>query len=185
MLTAALSKLSPADRLIAEQQRFCPVLDGSRLGSMGIPVKLTIDGQTVFVCCPGCQRAALEDSDATLKKVATAKASRSAPAQPPPRGSGESGDNPKIRAALAGLSDTDRTLAEQQRFCAVLTSNRLGTMGPPVKVLLGTTPVFVCCAECLEKALAEPDPIHRQAEELRRKWGTGSRLRMPGFVRNC
>jgi multidrug efflux pump subunit AcrA (membrane-fusion protein) len=53
-ITAALGKLSADDRQLAEQQRTCPILAGSRLGSMGPPVKLTLDGETVFLCCSGC-----------------------------------------------------------------------------------------------------------------------------------
>lgn len=68
-ITAALAKLSPADRALAEKQKFCPVLPDSRLGSMGVPVKLTIDGKTVFICCAGCKESALKDEKETLKKV--------------------------------------------------------------------------------------------------------------------
>ena len=42
---------------LAEQQRTCPILKDSRLGSMGPPVKLTLDGETVFLCCSGCKGA--------------------------------------------------------------------------------------------------------------------------------
>ena len=68
-IKAALTKLSPADRKLAEAQRFCPVLEDSRLGSMGAPVKLVIDGETVFVCCVGCQEDAQADGQAVLDKV--------------------------------------------------------------------------------------------------------------------
>src|SRR5262245_59710560 len=39
-IEAALAKLSPEDRKIAEQQKFCAVSNKSRLGGMGTPVKL-------------------------------------------------------------------------------------------------------------------------------------------------
>jgi Cu(I)/Ag(I) efflux system membrane fusion protein len=66
---AALAKLSDTDRQLAESQRFCPILEGSRLGSMGPPVKLMLDGQPVFLCCKGCRKKALADPQATLAKV--------------------------------------------------------------------------------------------------------------------
>jgi membrane fusion protein, copper/silver efflux system len=69
-IEAALAKLSPADRKLAAAQKFCPVLPDSRLGGMGTPVKLIIDGQEVFLCCAGCRTKALKDSEATLAKVA-------------------------------------------------------------------------------------------------------------------
>lgn len=61
-IRAALSELNPADRKIAEVQRFCAVLRGSRLGSMGKPVKIVVDGEMVFVCCEGCEADAREKS---------------------------------------------------------------------------------------------------------------------------
>ncbi|HQU46038.1 MAG TPA: hypothetical protein PK867_24710, partial [Pirellulales bacterium] len=69
-IEAALASLSPADRRTAESQKFCPILKNNRLGSMGPPVKLEVDGQTVFVCCGGCKEQALEDPEKTLAQVA-------------------------------------------------------------------------------------------------------------------
>ena len=69
MLTATLAKLSPEDRQAVDSQRFCPVLETNRLGSMGPPVKLIIDGQPVFLCCEGCRTNALKDPQNTLKKL--------------------------------------------------------------------------------------------------------------------
>lgn len=68
-ITAALGKLNDKDRTLAEQQRFCPVMDDSRLGSMGTPVQIEINGKKVFLCCEGCRDTALEDPNATLKKA--------------------------------------------------------------------------------------------------------------------
>jgi len=64
-----LAKLSPADRALAEQQRFCIVLKESRLGSMGKPVKIKVGNETVFLCCEGCEDSAKEDPDATLARL--------------------------------------------------------------------------------------------------------------------
>jgi membrane fusion protein, copper/silver efflux system len=68
-IEAALATLSPDDRALAEAQRFCPVLPKNRLGAMGSPIKLTIEGQTVFICCEGCRQTALEEPQETLDKV--------------------------------------------------------------------------------------------------------------------
>lgn len=68
-ITVALGKLNEKDRALAEQQRFCPVMDDSRLGSMGTPVPVEINGKKVFLCCDGCRDTALEDPNTTLKKV--------------------------------------------------------------------------------------------------------------------
>ena len=53
-----------------------PILQSNKLGSMGPPVKLTIEGQSVFLCCDGCKDAATENPAATLAKVAALKAKK-------------------------------------------------------------------------------------------------------------
>jgi hypothetical protein len=37
---------------------------------MGVPVKVLIKGQTVFLCCPGCEEDAKAEAEEVLKKVA-------------------------------------------------------------------------------------------------------------------
>jgi hypothetical protein len=64
-----LEKLDPADRKLAEAQRFCVIEDDRRLGEMGKPLKLTIKDKPVFLCCAGCKKQALADPDKTLAKV--------------------------------------------------------------------------------------------------------------------
>lgn len=72
-IKAALDQLSPEDRALAEEQKLCPETD-EPLGSMGVPVKVLVKGQPVFVCCQGCDKGVLADPDATLKKVEERKA---------------------------------------------------------------------------------------------------------------
>ncbi|HZV04327.1 MAG TPA: lactonase family protein [Gemmataceae bacterium] len=63
----------------------------------------------------------------------------------------------KIKASLDKLDPADRTLAEEQKYCAVETENRLGKMGKPIKIMVKDQPVFLCCKGCEERALADPD----------------------------
>src|SRR5262249_39095542 len=51
---AVLAKLSPEDRRLAEEQGICPESDNP-LGAMGVPVKITLKGQPVFLCCKSCE----------------------------------------------------------------------------------------------------------------------------------
>ena len=74
---AALSKLSPEDRVLAEQQGFCPVAD-LQLGSMGTPKKVDVNGTPVFICCNGCRESLLEEPRKYLAKLANAGGSRGA-----------------------------------------------------------------------------------------------------------
>jgi len=76
-VTLAMAELSPEDRKEAEAQKFCAVMNTSRLGSMGAPLKLDVKGQPVFVCCGGCKSKALKNPDQTLTRVAKLKAENS------------------------------------------------------------------------------------------------------------
>jgi hypothetical protein len=69
----ALAKLGAQDRRLAEIQRFCPVTD-NRLGSMGVPVKLTLNGEPIFVCCEACVDEAKANTVRVLAKVTQLKA---------------------------------------------------------------------------------------------------------------
>jgi hypothetical protein len=70
---ANLAKLSPEDRTLAESQKTCPIT-GEPLGSMGVPPKVMLKDQPVFLCCTSCKKKAEADPDKTLKAVADAKA---------------------------------------------------------------------------------------------------------------
>jgi len=63
-----LAKLSEADRAIADAQKVCPV-SGEPLGSMGVPVKVTVKDRDVLLCCEGCRSAILDDPDKYLAKL--------------------------------------------------------------------------------------------------------------------
>ncbi len=69
LVKAALARLSPADRKLAEAQGRCPIQPDNRLGEMGVPVVVEIKGQKVFLCCKGCKEEALQDPDQTLAQV--------------------------------------------------------------------------------------------------------------------
>lgn len=77
--------------------------------------------------------------------------------------------NKEITANLAQLTPENRKQAERQKVCAVQTGNRLGVMGVPVKIVIKGQPIWLCCADCREKALADPDKTLAQAKELKAK----------------
>jgi uncharacterized protein (TIGR02231 family) len=54
-IRAAMEKLSPEDRKLAEQQVFCAIDQDTALGSMGSIIKVTAKNQPMFVCCKGCE----------------------------------------------------------------------------------------------------------------------------------
>jgi hypothetical protein len=94
----------------------------------------------------------------------------------PPRAAPKANDAPKaadadaaIKAERAKLSPEDRALVEAQEWCANETEERLGAMGPPVKVMVKDKPVFVCCDSCQKSVLADPDKTLAKVEELKAK----------------
>ncbi len=169
-LTAALKKLAPEDRALAEQQKYCPILENSRLGSMGVPLKLMIDGKPVFICCPACEKSARDQPEETLKKLERKKSSAPMPGSPmtsPSAGKKVTDSEAKIRTSLAALSDDDRQLAEQQRECVVLKNSLLGSMGTPRKLMIEGHAVFICCAACEKSARANPQATLKRLAELK------------------
>jgi hypothetical protein len=73
-VTAERAKLSPEDRALVDAQEWCVISKDERLGSMGPPLKLTVKGQPVFVCCKGCKKGAEANPDKTLAALAELKA---------------------------------------------------------------------------------------------------------------
>jgi len=64
-----LAKLSEEDRKLAQEQRSCAVQDKIRLGAMGVPVKVMLNGQPVMLCCEACSERAKSKPEQTLAKV--------------------------------------------------------------------------------------------------------------------
>lgn len=148
-IAAAIDQLDAADRDAARAQRWCPVALKNRLGAMGTPVKVELEGKQVFLCCEQCLKQARDSAKATVAKAEKLK---------------------KASAALARLPSADRKLAESQRYCAVQTKNELGSMGTPIKLVLDGEPVFLCCAGCKKSASAKPAATATTARRQRAQY---------------
>jgi YHS domain-containing protein len=141
-MIAALAELSDEDRRQAEGQRICPVTK-MPLGSMGTPPKVDVNGQTIFICCKGCEGRLLKDPQTYLANLTS--------------GNGLDDEEERaITAALSKLTPADRAIVESQRICPVA-DYRLGSMGTPKKVDVNGTPVFICCDGCRTSLLEEPE----------------------------
>src|SRR5262249_19352138 len=79
----------------------------------------------------------------------------------------KAGDDAKIKTELAKLSDTDRPLAESQKFCPVQ-KKPLGWMGKPARIELEGQPVFLCCSGCEDDARANPKKTLDQVAQWRK-----------------
>jgi Cu(I)/Ag(I) efflux system membrane fusion protein len=166
-IKAAIAALSnPEDRKLAESQGRCPVL-GNRLGSMGVPVKIVVDEQPVFLCCQGCVKEARNDARKTLDKIQQLRsqtvAAGGAGGSPPP-----SAKEAAIQARLAKLPPEERRLAEQQKFCPV-TLARIGSMPGPMWITIQGEKVFLCCEGCKDDAEADPQGTLAKVRQLRAK----------------
>jgi len=146
-ISKMLATLSTADHKQAVAQRFCPIMEYSRLGADGAPQKVMVDGKPVFVCCEGCVEDAVAGGKATLTKVTKLT---------------------KASASLAKLSAKDRAAAEAQKYCAIANKNFLGSMGAPIKLELEGKSVYVCCKGCVAKAKADPAGTLAKAEALKK-----------------
>lgn len=110
------------------RQKICPV-SGKPLGSMGDPVAVDVNGQKVFVCCAGCVNAI--ESNPT--KYAAGR--------------------PQITITTATQADAAAIAA--QKVCPVM-DEPLGSMGTPIKVMVGDKSIYLCCKGCSKKIQAEP-----------------------------
>jgi len=146
-ISKTLATLSEEDRKQAVAQRFCPMMEYTRLGSDGAPQKVMIGGTPVFVCCEGCIEHAEEDGKATLAIVSKLT---------------------KASANMKKMAAKDRSAAEAQKYCAIANKSFLGSMGAPIKLELEGKPVFLCCKGCVKKANADPAAALAKAAALRK-----------------
>ncbi len=178
-MLAEIETLPVEDREPAKAQLICPITE-MKLGSMGPPIKVDVNGQPVFICCEGCRESLLDDPETYLAKLAEPRSA--APEEEdnlemelPPMGAMElpsmgewefvplpidletaAEDEAEIIEALAQFSPEDRRMALRQKTCPVA-NMKLGSMGPPIKVDVNGRPVFICCEGCRKQLLAEPE----------------------------
>lgn len=82
---------------------------------------------------------------------------------------GEPAPTDEVGKERAKLSPEDRAVVDAQEWCVISNEERLGSMGPPIKVVLKGQPVFVCCKGCVKRAEANPDKTLATAAELKAK----------------
>lgn len=76
-IVANLSELGSEDLKLVEAQKYCPIYEPGcgpdPLGSYGVPVKITLKGQTVFLCSKDRIKKAQADPEKTLANVERVK----------------------------------------------------------------------------------------------------------------
>jgi Cu(I)/Ag(I) efflux system membrane fusion protein len=78
---ANVAKLPAKDQALARAQKSCPI-SGELLGSMGVPFRLVLKGQPIFLCCKNCEADARKDPDKTLAKAKQMKAQQGGRGRP-------------------------------------------------------------------------------------------------------
>lgn len=133
------------DAVLISLQETCPV-SGKKLGSMGSPPKIVVDGKPLFVCCAGCSDKVKHSPKEFIAKYYTAK-----------------GQQVRPGVFKATLADADAIAA--QKVCPVM-DEPLGGMGAPLKVDVKGKAVYICCAGCAKKLHADPDVYLARLKEM-------------------
>ncbi len=74
-----------------------------------------------------------------------------------------------LKVAVVALTDADRAGVARQKVCAV-SGGKLGSMGTPIKVLLGKQPLYLCCKGCIGKVQANPQAYLPRATPTQSVW---------------
>ncbi|MHC4398940.1 MAG: hypothetical protein ACYTG0_04600 [Planctomycetota bacterium] len=74
---------------------------------------------------------------------------------------------------VARLAESDRPAIAKQRVCPV-SGGQLGTMGTPVKLLVGNQPIYLCCQGCIGKVRANPKKFVAKPAAAARQPAQGS-----------
>ena len=66
---AEIKKLPAGEQAAALKQLACPVSD-EHLGSMGVPLKVSAEGKTFYICCKSCKDEVEKNGKAVVAKLA-------------------------------------------------------------------------------------------------------------------
>ena len=124
------------EREAIERQRFCP-MSGEVLAITDQAYRTDYRGKLVFCCSEECVGQIQDLSEQSLAEF------------------------PRVR--VSETSDDDDLLIQLQASCPVM-EMPLGSMGRPVKVLVGKQPMFLCCKGCLKKV--DANPLHYARETI-------------------
>jgi len=164
----------------------CPI-SGEKLGGMGEPVDMVVDGQLVRLCCGGCKKGVEKDKAAIVQKIKDAVVAQQSVGYPMTTCpiSGEklekpvdhvvgtrlvkfccndcvktfTGDPAKQLEVMAKL-DAAWLASEKAKYTVTkcpVSGEDLGAKS--VDVLYGTRLVRLCCKDCVKEFEKKPEPI--------------------------
>ncbi len=129
--------------------------------------EVKIEGEPVFLSSDADEQETAVHGENTLAKAQELRRQTRAALEEQRRASAVLAE--RIEKNRAGLRAPDRQAVAAQEFCPIQTRNRLGLLGPPVKVTIKGQTVFLCCPACKETALAYPDGTLAKVQELKRR----------------
>ena len=179
----SVTTATAADVPAIRAQGVCPVID-EPLGEMGAPIKVTVNGRAMFVCCQGCVSEVVENFEANAQKLAARRPANLLPAanhdthnhaghdhaahnhapeparqppalSPPPAYAGNAIQPTAPTVVVADTTAADAAAIRAQGNCPVM-KQPLGAHGSPVKLLIDGQPLFVCCKGCISKVKKDP-----------------------------
>jgi hypothetical protein len=65
---AEIKKLPANEQTVALKQAVCPV-SGEHLGEMGMPLKVSAEGRTFYLCCKSCNKEVVADPKGVVAKL--------------------------------------------------------------------------------------------------------------------
>lgn len=173
----------------------CPI-SGEKLGGMGEPVDMVVDGHLVRLCCGGCKKGVEKDKAAVIKKIAEAVVAQQSVGYPMKTCpiSGEEMKKPVdhvvgtrlVRFCCTDCVKTfDNEPAKQMEAMAKLdaawiesqkakyTVTKCPVSGEEldakaVDVLYGTRLVRLCCKNCVREFHKKPEPVLAKLAELQK-----------------
>ncbi|QEG41264.1 hypothetical protein [Roseimaritima ulvae] len=150
-----------ADAAAIAVQKVCPVMD-EPLGGMGTPIKVMVGDKPIYLCCKGC-----------IKKIQAEPAKYLAMVYGNGiQSSGQPAATTMTRIIVSTSTQADAAALAAQKVCPVM-DEPLGSMGTPIKVMVGDKPIYLCCKGCIKKIQAEP------AKYLAMVYGSGNRESVP------
>lgn len=152
-----IANLDISDQHAALRQRTCPVTKQS-LGSMGTPIRVSVYGRSLFVCCKGCVNKLNNDPQRYLTSVSPDYRSLDDGFSAAKRKPGRRQSSPQIPTEMEGIAllpELEQAAALRQRTCPV-TKQPLGSMGKPLRVNVAGRSVFVCCEGCVNALKNNP-----------------------------
>ena len=185
-------------KLIALQKPFYPLdvcpISQEKLGGMGEPVDMLVDGKLVRLCCGGCKKGVVKDKVAILKSIDEAVIAKQSVGYPMERCpiSGEKMDSPvnhvvgmrlvrfccndcvkafesdptKSAAAMAKL-DNAWIHSQKGKYNALncpVSGNVLNDKS--IDHLHGTRLVRLCCNDCVKELNAKPAVVLAKLDEM-------------------